>query len=265
MTQDDSEARSDPASAEDTAPVDLADTGSDPASLLGEARRLRRQARWTRHAYWLPLTLFGLLTLGSTPFYIAPQPGHAVYTSRWFDPLLGGFFVREPASLGRYWAAAIVVGLALTGLWYRRHGRRVGLVTPSRGFLVTSAVLLLIALLPLMFPTGPVAGVFFRVPADLIVRGTFPLLIIAVGLWVLAWAERSAGLAVICAIYTGTALLVSLYNVENVLFRLGWSPSGSQWRLTSLPNPLLAALVLLISGASAWFVQRRQRRQRGLA
>ena len=133
------------------------------------------------------------------------------------------------------------------------------------GFLVTGAVLLLIALLPLLIPAGPVAEVFNLIPGDLILRGTFPLLIIAIGLWVLAWAERSAGLAVICAIYTGTALLVSLYDVENVLFALGWSPSATQWRFTSLPNPLLAALVLLISGASAWLVQRRQWRQRGLA
>lgn len=266
MTQDDSTPGTDPARAGNPGPVDPASQVSDPGKLLGEARRLRRQARSTRHAYWLPLVLFGLLTLGSAPFYVQPPPRNVVYTSNApFDPLLGGFLAGEPANLGRYWAVAIVVGLTLTGLWYRRHGRQVGLVTPSRGFLVTGAVLLLFALLPLLFPSGAVAEVFFLIPGDLIIRGTFPLLIIAVGLWVLAWAERSAGLAVICAIYTGTALLVSLYDVENVLFQLGWSPSGSQWRLTSLPSPLLAALVLLISGAGAWFAQRRQRRQRVLA
>jgi DNA-binding MarR family transcriptional regulator len=39
------------------------------------------------------------------------------------------------------------------------------------------------------------------------VRGTFPFVIIAAGLWVLAWAERSRALAVIAAVYTAAALL----------------------------------------------------------
>ena len=79
-------------------------------------------------------------------------------------------------------------------------------------------------------------------PGDLVVRGTFPFVIIAAGLWVLSWAERSRGLAVIAAIYTAAALLSSLYNIENVLFRLGWNPPRSDWSLTSLPNVLLPAL-----------------------
>jgi len=89
------------------------------------------------------------------------------------------------------------------------------------------------------------------------VRGTFPFVIIAAGLWVLSWAERSRGLAVIAAIYTAAALLSSLYNIENVLFRLGWNPPRSDWSLTSLPNVLLPALVLLATGAGAFAVQRR--------
>jgi hypothetical protein len=83
--------------------------------------------------------------------------------------------------------------------------------------------------------------------------------IIAVGLWVLAWAERSRALAVIVAVYTATALLSSLYNTENILFRFGWSPSGTGWSLSSLPNALLPALVLLAAGAGAFAVQRRPR------
>ncbi len=96
-------------------------------------------------------------------------------------------------------------------------------------------------------------------PGDLMVRGTFPFVIIAVGLWALAWAERSRALAVIAAVYTATALLASLYNVENLLFRLGWNPAPGDWDLTSLPNVLLPALVLLAAGAGAFAVQRRHR------
>jgi hypothetical protein len=96
-------------------------------------------------------------------------------------------------------------------------------------------------------------------PGDLVVRGTFPFVIIAAGLWVLAWAERSRALTLIAAVYTATALLASLYDIENVLFRLGWNPAGNDWRLTSLPNVLLPALVLLAAGAGAFAVQRRHR------
>jgi hypothetical protein len=90
-------------------------------------------------------------------------------------------------------------------------------------------------------------------------RGTFPFVIIAAGLWALAWAERSPALAGIAAAYTGTALLASLYDIENLLFRLGWNPAPGQEDLASLPNVLLPALVLLAAGAGAFAVQRRRR------
>ena len=57
----------------------------------------------------------------------------------------------------------------------------------------------------------------------------------------------------------GAAILSSLYDVENILFRLGWNPSPGQWRLTFLPNVLLPALVLLFAGAGAFAVQRPHR------
>jgi hypothetical protein len=44
-----------------------------------------------------------------------------------------------------------------------------------------------------------------------------------------------------------------------VLFRFGWNPGPGQLDLTSLPNVLLPALVLLAAGAGARAVQRRHR------
>ena len=80
MTQDDSAAGIDPAPAGEPAPRP-AGAEPDPASLLSEARRLRRRARSTRHAYWLPLVLFGLLTLGSAPFYIQHSARNGAFAS----------------------------------------------------------------------------------------------------------------------------------------------------------------------------------------
>ena len=228
---------------------------TEAATLLSDVRRLRRQTRSARHAYWLPLVLFGLLTCASVPFYIRPlQPGGTAGIS------MPAFYVRGFAGftfqgwreyLALYWLVAIAAGLTLTFLWYRRHGRQVGLVTPARGFLVTGIIVSLVALV-----LSAVGGL----PGDLAIRGTLPFLIIAAGLWTLARAERSRGLAVEAAVYTGTALLASLYDIENVLFRLGWHPAPDQWQLTSLPNVLLPALVLLAGGLAAFVAQRRTRR-----
>jgi len=37
-------------------------------------------------------------------------------------------------------------------------------------------------------------------------------------------------LAAVAAVYTGIALLASLYNVENVLLDLGWNPAPGSRR-----------------------------------
>ena len=222
-----------------------------PASMLSEVSRLRNQARSARHAYWLPLLLFGLVIGGSAPFYIEPAPSHStglmpLFTAiPGFSPLLGG----QSAAV-TYWLLAIGAGMYVTSVWYRRHGRRVGLMTPARGFVIAGVI---VGALLLVLPT-----VRF-LPGDLVVRGTLPFLIIATALCVLARAERSPALGVIAAVFTGLALLASLYNIENVLFRLGWHPTGAQWRLTTLPNILLPALVLIVSAAGAYLTQRRQR------
>ena len=92
------------------------------------------------------------------------------------------------------------------------------------------------------------------------IRGTLAFLIIAIGLWVLARAERSRALAAIALVYTGAALLASLYNVENIVFRLGWNPRGTfAWQLTALPNVLLPAAILLAAGCGAFLAQRTRR------
>ena len=195
-------------------------------------------------------------TLGSPP----GSGGCARYPVRGLlgsdqGPNLPGFggFVRQDweGYLPVYWLAAIAAGLTMTYLWYWRRGRQVGLVTPARGFMITGVV---VSLLVLVLAT---AGLL---PGDLTARGTLPFLIIAAGLGTLARAERSRALLVVAAVYTGTALLASLYNIENVLFRLGWNPAPGQWQLTSLPNVLLPALVLLAAGIAAFMVQRRARR-----
>jgi hypothetical protein len=250
-----------------------------PEQLLGEARKARRQARRARHAYWFPLVLFGLLTSASVPFYIqrilrgtgifalnrtpagrVPHAVHAVHVAG--PPLLqsvylGGIGALTSGHAAYYWLAAMLVGLAATAVWYRLRGDRVGLRTPSRGFVITGLVLLVLALLiPILVTRGGVRPLAILMPGDLLIRGTFPPVLIGIGLCVLAWAERSVALTVIAAGYLALSLVASLYDIENVVYRLGWNLSPAA---TGLPNVVLPALVLLLSGAGAWVVQRRSR------
>jgi hypothetical protein len=237
-----------------------------PQELLSDLARLRREARSARHAYWFPLVLFGLLTCASVPFYVSDvtqtAPGVAVLRVTSPPTLLGGQLAgRNGLFLAWYWALALVAGYLLTYAWYRRHQRRTGIRTPARAFTITGIVLAALAFLgPLLVANLPFRfGPVLLPVEDLWVRGTFAFLIAAAGLWVLAWAERSRALAVITLAYTGAALLASLYNVENLLYSLGWNPGygSASARLTMLPNVLLPALVLLVAGAGAFFLRPR--------
>ncbi len=238
-----------------------------PEQLLGEVKAVRRRTRFARHAYWFPLVLFGLLTCASIPFYLQRLPATGWYgfitvsgPVRYLNSdYLGGFGFEYPSGsyLAYYWLAAMLVGLLATAVWYRLRGDRVGLRTPSRGFVITGLVLLVLALLiPVLATFGGVARLAILMPGDLLARGTFPFVLIGIGLCVLAWAERSVALTLIAAGYLALSLVASLYDIQNLVYRLGWNLSPAA---AGLPNVVLPALVLLLSGAGAWVVQRRRR------
>jgi hypothetical protein len=239
----------------------------EPGELLGELAAVRRRTRSARHAYWFPLVLFGLLICASAPLYVSasnPRPGlfySGGSSSRGPFVLAGLPAGRSDVYLGWYWLVALVGGYLLTVLWYRWHARRAGVQTPARGYLVTGVVLTaLVAVIPLLSArVRPLRWLWAALPGDVWIRGTFAFLIIAAGLWVLARAERSPGLVLTAAVFTAAALLASLYNVENILFRLGWMPGPGDWPLTVLPGVLLPAAVLLIAGAVAFLTRRRSR------
>jgi hypothetical protein len=237
----------------------------EPGEVLRELAAVRRRTRSARHAYWFPLVLFGVLTCAAAPLYVSavtPPAGviGATINGTAAPTVLGGMPIGHSGFyLGWYWLVALVGGYLLTLVWYRRHARRIGLETPARGYIATGVVLtVLVALLPLLSRFVPFLGWMW--PGDLWIRGTFAFLIIAAGLWILARAERSVALVITAAVYTGAALLVSLYNVENLLFRMGWNPGNGDWSLTVLPGVLLPAVVLLVAGLAAFVAQRKIRR-----
>jgi hypothetical protein len=239
-----------------------ADAVETPEQLLGEVKSFRRRTRLARHAYWFPLVLFGLLTLASIPFYIQRIPkksgsysiGGSAGPAFLRPSYLDGFGIFRGRFSPYYWLAALVVGLAATAVWYRWRGNRVGLRTPARGYLLTGLILLLLALGIPALANGAGSRLDVLMPGDLLGRGTFPLVIIGIGLCYLAWAERSKALTLIAVGYLALSLAASLYDIENVFYRLGWNLSPD---VSGLPNVVLPALVLLLAGAGAWVVQRR--------
>jgi hypothetical protein len=230
--------------------------GGGAGDLLGELSGLRRRARAARHAYWFPLVLFGVLTVASAPLYTTAQPGVVPGQAAPVTLLaLGG---GRHLGLPVYWLFALTGGYWVSAAWYRWHARRAGVATPSRAFLVTGIALTAVSILAFAVPLTPLG--ISLIPRPLVLRGAFPFGIIAVGLWVLARAERSRGLAVIAVVYTAAALLAALYNVENIVFRLGWVPGPGQYGLTALPGVLLTAVILLAAGLAALALQRPGRR-----
>lgn len=234
--------------------------GGDAAELLNDVRRIRHAARLARHAYWFPLVVFGILTAASVPFYLRRLPASGVTGYHAAPPLGGNVYLagRGPfatAWAGWYWLIALLAGLAATAAWYRWRGGRVGLRSPARGYVIVGLALLgVVLLIPVLGMIGHGPGVL--VPGDLVGRGTFPFVIIAVGLCYLAWAERSVGLGIIASGYLALAIVVSLYDLANVLYRLGWPVSPQQGRL---PNVVLPAAVLLLAGIGAGIAQWRHR------
>jgi hypothetical protein len=217
----------------------------DPAALLREVERLRQRTRSAGRHWWFPLTLFGVLVLLSSPLYLTVPIEDPEVQISWVEGSLmmafSGMVAPHPLATGVYWLIALVVGFVGSGLWYRRQGQRVGLRRPVLAFAMTGlaltvGVLFFQAVPVLSIPLWWVTG-----------RGTVAILIIALALLVLARLERSAALAWIAAAFLAVAVLVSTYNVENLLFRLG-IPYGA-WAGTVAV--VLPGLVLLISGLVA--------------
>ena len=209
--------------------------------LLAQTLTLRRRVRSDRHAYWFPLLFFGLAITGSAPLYVEHPQAQDGATAT------GLYSMLTDPRLGSYWTITLLGGALLTLWWYRRRGRKAGIearvapavVAPT----VVTVVFLVVAVLPISFFLWP-----------LLIRDYTAMLVIAVGLLALAWQERSLGLWITAGLVTAAAVLANTYNVENLVFRLGWDPfvaHPDQLRFEQLPALVAPAIVLLVGAAVA--------------
>jgi ornithine cyclodeaminase/alanine dehydrogenase-like protein (mu-crystallin family) len=93
---------------------------------------------------------------------------------------------------------------------------------------------------------------FSSVGVYMFIRGYAALLVIGAGLLALAWLERNVLLCVVGLVFSGTALLVNLYDTVNVYYRLGLNADAmTQSQLLAFLDLLLPAVVLIVGGVLA--------------
>ena len=228
-----------------------------------------------QRSYWLLLAAGGLLLGGAVALYawtntwVGPVRGTSTgpHAGIWvgYAPLTHTPYFPPPTSwymsgnelllpsfyyLGWYWAVALAAGVLLAVLWYRGDGRR-GL---RRRYLATAVALVAVAVaLPLLTQALPgLASIWLR---GLWVKGLPALLIAGCGLGILAWAERSRGLARLTVIYAVVALVIGgwLASVPDYVLMFWPALTPQPWHLTPLDALLGPAAVLIGAGlASRW-------------
>jgi hypothetical protein len=220
-----------------------------PAQLLSQLQQLRSRTSHAARGSWLPLLLFGAIIAGSLAFYrrlYAPPAARFVRLCPVSHPC--SHVITVVSSLGYYWQVAIPAGVIITVLWYRWRGNRTGLRTPALPFLIVGLVLAEFVLLIPLLAAQSDSPVQVNLLRDTHQAG--PLVIIAVLLWVLAWAERSRALAFVTAGYFVAVLAVSPFTNGGLV---GGTTGAVDLNLTGLRLVgLLPALILLVAGAVTW-------------
>jgi len=176
---------------------------------------------------WFPLAVFGLLVLLVSPLYTSGPPpwGLAGHSSAPLPWLPGVSMGSEPWFPSLTW----IIGLLAAGVasfgYYHRRTLRVGVQSQILASLLAGAVAMVCLILAspgaatLTGWNWPYDLIVGRVP-DLMFRGTAPLFVIAVVIGGLALQERSRALGAFAGGFIALVALVSLYNVENLFYRI---------------------------------------------
>lgn len=242
----------------------------DPAQAkawIDDVSVLQSRTRRARRGLWFPLVLFGLVILASTPLYVNPTmtttpafltpdvpSDPSTFTGSGGDSGLlgfspGGMFSFSPVMVTVFWLVATPVGYVLTAGFYWLQARRRGVATSIRAYVLTG-----LGLFALLVATStPVVRVSF--PGDLTIRGLTPLIAVALGLFVLARVERSWALLAFAVPFLTLSVAANLYNMENVVYRLGLGSAGPE------VNVIVVGSVLLIAGVIFSLAAARERRR----
>ena len=203
---------------------------------MSDAERAKRRMWADRPSPALPLLLLAAVVAGGIVMTL-------VQTNR------SGFYFDDPARLA-YWVLASLAAYLVIVLVARHQGYRGGIWVDRSPLAVAGTIALIIAV--------AVVGSWF-VPGDLLIRGNVPVLALAAGVVVWAYRERRLGLWILAVVLVPLALLANLYDMENVLFRLGVQPFRYADQVVNLG---VVAIVLLIAAGGFGLARLRGRRPR---
>lgn len=186
----------------------------DAQESLGYASAVRRRARNDATAMWLPLLLFGTLTLASV------------------------VVARPSSEFQSYWLIAGPLGGLVIGIYAYRQGRQRGIEGPSLRYVVAAVELMLLALAS-AWMTAWLVRVY-----DATWQTRFgPAIVVAAGYLAVAWLERNvavagvavallAAIVVLAAIRPPhpwtDAMLTVLYGVALIASGLGLRTKGTR-------------------------------------
>ncbi|GAB2855786.1 hypothetical protein [Lentzea nigeriaca] len=241
----------------------------DPKGLLSDLTAMRERARADRRGYWLPFLLFGLITLGATPFY-APkycvpngqdpqlvEPRLCSWSSadqpwlyHWLHPtgqLMGPVFnVHQPGvAADIYWIIALLCGCLAVVQWYRWRAAQVGVETPTRVYAQVTIFMLLLQLIGV-----PVLSELFfgRVGWQIALPVTVAVIVAA------TWRVRKVGFTLAVLALFGLAHFVTFYPYGPMLV-LATSLVG----LAFLERSTVCTVTVAVFAATVLFVNEAGR------
>lgn len=244
----------------------------DPKGLLTELSELRKRARVDRHGYWLPFLLFGLITLGATPFY-GPrlcvdsgqdpelvEPRVCTWTSldqswlyHWLHPtgqMMGPVFgLHQPSVVPDiYWIVALLFGYLAVVRWYRWRAAQVGVETPTRTYAQVTIFMLVLPLIGV-----PVLSELFfgRVGWQIALPVTVAVIVAA------TWRVRSVGFTLAVLALFALAHFVTIYPYgPMVILAAGLAGLAYLERsvVCTVTVVIFAATVLFVNEAGRFFI-----------
>jgi hypothetical protein len=252
--------------------VDAPDVEDRPESLLALVATLRTRTHARARGAWLPLLVFGLVTLSTIPLYLRPflypHGGGGQDGTSSLVPFFAGLpGARSQRQAWLFWLVAAPLGYLICAFWYHRRAQRLGLAPRWRSYVAVGlALFLFVAALRLSFVRTFVAssGHVHVLPGSDFGAGLgaalSPLIAVALGLLVLAWVERNRVVAVIAVLYGSVVVLINTYGYGNLPAWISGHPSTRSYFVAPAHNVVLLAALLFLgaagTGLSAWRARR---------
>lgn len=238
------------------------------SGLVGEIDDVRRRTRRARAGAAVPLAVLGLLVAGAAPIYALASDSVVHYGGDSGMRYVINDYLREPsvlhrllwvhststrhAGVGIYWLVAAPLAFALIAAYYVRRARRTGLSVDGWRVAAVGAVAFVALVATMAYGAFTNEGWGFGEglrPGDLV----SPFLVVALGVFTLAWVERSALTAAGGVAYLA-ALAFGQWATFGSLSNPGWQHAFSWGFMT-----LWLGLVLLLAAGVVGTVQRARR------